>query len=173
MIGSTGITEKKGSPNVQVPERLMQDLSKVKKSAKDMEGVFTLEMFKAMRETVPEGGAVTRSEGEQMFTSMLDEKMSGGVGSEAGHWEHGLARSIFHQLARGVIAQSGVGPEVADAALKRLEQPHLSLEGASMGSRRLTEVAEKAAQKGALELRGRLMAHEPASTNLNTKLSTK
>ena len=43
-------------------------------TAKQLEGVFVLQMLKAMRATVPKGGITEASNGEETFTSMLDEK---------------------------------------------------------------------------------------------------
>jgi Rod binding domain-containing protein len=68
---------------------------KIRKTAKQLEGVFVLQMLKAMRETVPKGGIVDASDGEQTFTSMLDQKVAEKIPSQ---WKHGLTDALTKQL---------------------------------------------------------------------------
>lgn len=69
---------------------------RLRKVARDLEGVFVEQMFKAMRETVPEGGVVDGGTGEEMFTALLDQKMSALVPAR---WDDGLAEAVYRQLA--------------------------------------------------------------------------
>ncbi|MCL2690418.1 MAG: transglycosylase SLT domain-containing protein [Chitinispirillia bacterium] len=65
--------------------------------AQDFEALFTSMMLKAMRRTVPEGGLIPASMGQQIFTEMLDgeySKMMAGKGSL------GLAEMIFKEIER-------------------------------------------------------------------------
>jgi len=65
--------------------------------AQEFEALFTNMMLKAMRRTVPEGGLVPTSMGQQIFTEMLDgeyAKMMAGKGSL------GLAEMIFREIER-------------------------------------------------------------------------
>ncbi len=78
--------------------------------ARDMEGVFVEQLFKAMRETVPEGGLMDGGSGEAMFTGMLDQHLAA---ETPARWEHGLAEALYRQL-RGA---AGLGaPEPAAGA---------------------------------------------------------
>ena len=69
--------------------------------ARDLEGVFVEQLFKAMRESVPEGGVVDGGTGEEMFTGLLDQKMSA---LAPARWERGLADALYRQL-RGRVGE--------------------------------------------------------------------
>lgn len=68
---------------------------KLEKTAKQLEGVFVLQMLKAMRATVPKGGIVDASDAEQTFTSMLDQKIAEKIPAQ---WKHGLTDALTKQL---------------------------------------------------------------------------
>ena len=70
---------------------------RLRATARQLEGVFVEQMFKAMRETVPEGGATSGGSGEEMFTGMLDQSLAGEV---PGRWSNGLAEALYRQLQR-------------------------------------------------------------------------
>ena len=77
--------------------------------ARDLEGVFVEQLFKAMRESVPDGGVVDGGTGEEMFTGLLDQKMSA---LAPARWERGLASALYDQL-RGRVGDektAGVTP---------------------------------------------------------------
>jgi len=76
--------------------------ARLQKSARQLEGVFVLQLFKAMRETVPEDGAVEGGAGEQMFTGMMDEKLADQL---PGQWHHGIGEGLIRQL-RHALSQS-------------------------------------------------------------------
>ena len=64
--------------------------------ARQLEGVFVEQMYKAMRETVPEGGAVDGGSGEAMFSGMLDQHLATLTPER---WdERGLAAAVYRQL---------------------------------------------------------------------------
>ena len=68
---------------------------KIQNTAKQLEGVFVLQMLKAMRATVPKGGIVDASNGEETFTSMLDQKIADKIPAQ---WKHGLTDALMKQL---------------------------------------------------------------------------
>lgn len=68
---------------------------KLQNTAKQLEGVFVLQMLKAMRATVPKGGVLEASNGEETFTSMLDQKMADKIPAQ---WKHGLTDALMKQL---------------------------------------------------------------------------
>jgi flagellar protein FlgJ len=85
------VVESSASRPPSAPDRLRE-------AAHDLEGVFLSQMFKAMRDTVPrEEGLFGSSEGEDMFSEMLDEvfgklaaqQLKGGVGD-----------ALYRQLSR-------------------------------------------------------------------------
>lgn len=80
---------------------------KLRDAARQLEGLFVQELFKAMRATVPQGeGIVSGGAGEDMFTSLFDQHVAAAAPSR---WERGLADALYRQLR-------GVGPVLAPAA---------------------------------------------------------
>ena len=77
--------------------RPASDAERLRATARQLEGVFVEQMFKAMRETVPEGGALSGGSGEEMFTGMLDQSLAEEV---PGRWSNGLAEALYRQLQR-------------------------------------------------------------------------
>jgi flagellar protein FlgJ len=73
----------------------------LRKTARDLEGLFVQQLFKAMRETVPEGeGIVSGGAGEDIFTGLLDEHLAAETPKQ---WESGVAEALYRQL-RGIGA---------------------------------------------------------------------
>jgi len=68
--------------------------AKLRESAQQLEGVFLQQLFKAMRETVPEGGLGGGS-GEEMFTGLMDEQIAADTPK---HWERGLGEALYRAL---------------------------------------------------------------------------
>ena len=68
---------------------------KLQGTARQLEGVFVLQMLKAMRATVPKGGITEASNAEETFTSMLDQKMADRIPAQ---WKHGLTDALTKQL---------------------------------------------------------------------------
>lgn len=61
-----------------------------------MESVFMGELLKAMRDTVPAGGALESGAGEEIFTGMLDEHIAG---LAAARQSQGVGEALFRQLS--------------------------------------------------------------------------
>jgi flagellar protein FlgJ len=64
-------------------------------AARNLEGVFVAQLFKAMRETVPEGGVISGGAGEDMFSSMLDQHMSDLAPQQ---WNSDLGAALLKQF---------------------------------------------------------------------------
>lgn len=60
------------------------------------------QLFKAMRETVPENSLFSGGTGEEMFTSMMDSHLAAQV---PGAWANGLADALYRQL-RGAMGNA-------------------------------------------------------------------
>lgn len=69
--------------------------ARLRQAAQQMEGVFLAQLLQAMRDTVPSDGLLSPGSGEQMFTSMLDERVAQ---TAASRQEHGLGAVLFRQL---------------------------------------------------------------------------
>jgi len=71
--------------------------ARLRKTAFQLEGVFVQRLFAAMRDTIPDDGALSQSDAESTFTSLLDEKLAERAPAQ---WngEHSLAQALYHQL---------------------------------------------------------------------------
>lgn len=84
---------------------------KLRDAASQLEGLFVQQMFKSMRETVPQGeGIVSGGTGEDIFTGLLDEHLAADTPRQ---WERGMADALYRQLRGGVSAVSSTQGEVA------------------------------------------------------------
>ena len=79
-----------GGPAAMTPEE-----TKLRRATQELEGVFVQELFKAMRDTVPEGGIVDGGPGEEMFSDMMDQQISA---EAATGWERGIGAALYRQL---------------------------------------------------------------------------
>lgn len=79
--------------------------ARLRQASRDLEGVFVEQLFKAMRETVPENSLFSGGAGEEMFTGMMDSHLASQV---PGSWNDGLGESLFRQLR---AALGGTAPE--------------------------------------------------------------
>jgi len=83
--------------------------AQVLKLSKQLESVFVNQLFQAMRESVPDESPVGESTGRELFTSMLDEKLSDVA---AQHMSHGISEALYRQLC-GRLPASPAGPAAA------------------------------------------------------------
>lgn len=70
-------------------------LARLKDTARKLEGVFVEQMFKAMRETVPQDGLTNGGQGEEIFSGLLDQRMADEVPAQ---WHRGMADALFREL---------------------------------------------------------------------------
>ncbi len=90
MSDITGVGSSAAGADAPSEQRRLRD------AVGQLEGLFVQQLFQAMRETVPKDGLTDGGAGEQMFTSMLDEKLSAMVPAS---WDHdGLSDAIMRQL---------------------------------------------------------------------------
>lgn len=74
--------------------------AKLRKAAQQLEGVFVQQLYKVMRETVPQQeGIVSGGAGEDMFTGLLDQHLAAETPK---HWQTGLSDALYRQLSRGL-----------------------------------------------------------------------
>jgi peptidoglycan hydrolase FlgJ len=76
--------------------------ARLRSVARQMEGLFVEQLFKAMRETVPQDGVLHGGQGEEIFTGLMDQHLAGQVPAR---WDSDLSAAIYRQLA----ARSGSG----------------------------------------------------------------
>lgn len=73
------------------------DEKALKQSAEALEGLFVQQLFQAMRAGVPTDGLVERGPGEDMFSSMLDQRIAEDV-ARHDSGPHDLSASLFDAL---------------------------------------------------------------------------
>jgi flagellar protein FlgJ len=85
---------------------------KLRGTAQQLQGVFVEQLFKAMRDTVPQDGVFSGGQGEEMFRGLLDQHMSEIVPT---HWTgvHSLGETIVRQLSQRA-SQSPAAPASAE-----------------------------------------------------------
>jgi flagellar protein FlgJ len=90
--------EKLAAPKTPDPHVALRGL------AIEMEGVFYKQLFDAMRKSVPDGGLIESSYAQDVFTSMLDEKVAAAAAERA---RHGLSEALYRQLSRHLDGMGG------------------------------------------------------------------
>jgi flagellar protein FlgJ len=102
-----------GSTTPTPETRAANDEARLKKTAKQLEGVFVEQLYKAMRETVPQGeGAVEGGTGEDMFTGLMDQKLAAETPTQ---WAHGLADAAYRQLRKALPQEGAAGAQGSTA----------------------------------------------------------
>ncbi len=82
-----------------VPDRL----ARLKDTSGKLEGVFVEQLFKAMRETVPQDGIADGGQGEEIFSGMFDQKLADQVPAQ---WHRGIASALMKELKDHVRPES-------------------------------------------------------------------
>ncbi|KJS19419.1 MAG: hypothetical protein VR72_18715 [Clostridiaceae bacterium BRH_c20a] len=77
-------------------EKGKEDDAKLMDASQQLESVFIHQMISQMRATIPEGGLLGKSQGEEIFQDMLDEKYAENISKAGGM---GLAKILYDQLA--------------------------------------------------------------------------
>ena len=81
----------------------------LRKSSKDLEAMFTQQLFKSMRDSVSTDGAIVeKSQGEEIFSGLMDERVAADTGTR---WHRGLGDAIYRALRQ----KAGLGPEPTPA----------------------------------------------------------
>lgn len=94
MTGSTSTT------------RQPDDSAKLRDAAKQLEALFVQQLFKVMRDTVPQQeGFVSGGSGEEIFTGLLDQHLAAETPRQLGS---GLTEALYRQL-RGYLPTSAKG----------------------------------------------------------------
>ncbi len=96
--------------------------NKLHKVAEQMAGSFAEQLFKAMRETVPQGeGAFDGGSGEEMFSGLMDQHLAAETPTQ---WARGLTDSIVRHLRGALAAQHGSTGETPSADANALQPLH-------------------------------------------------
>lgn len=116
------------------------DQRRLNEATADFEAMFIQQLFKSMRQTVPEdphGGLFAKSQGEKIFGEMLDGEYAKNM--SRGNSGLGLKEAIFKQtisiqLAQGVQAQDAVNlSHGSENSLNALQQSPIGKKGMARG----------------------------------------
>ncbi|MGB3212407.1 MAG: rod-binding protein [Desulforhopalus sp.] len=77
-------------------DRKSRDLESLRESSREFETLFVMEMYKAMRKAVPEGGLFEKSASTEIFTEMLDMETAKATTQGKGL---GIAEAMYNQMA--------------------------------------------------------------------------
>ncbi len=100
-----------GSPSRSEQSRVKQPLdgrgvdenAELRKLADQLQGVFIQQLFKAMRDTVPQSGSAFGQAGSEMFSGVMDEHLAASASVQL---QKGLGQAIYRQLSGHAEAQS-------------------------------------------------------------------
>jgi Rod binding domain-containing protein len=97
----------------------LDEMARLRKTAKQLEGLFVQQMFSAMRTTVPDDGAVSSGSGEAMFTSMFDQQLGDRFAQQS---KHGISDAIVARLKQR-LAATGPAPGADPKILPSITSP--------------------------------------------------
>jgi flagellar protein FlgJ len=104
-----------GASSAETPQE-----AKLRRTAHQLEGVFVQQLFKAMRDTVPQDGIAQRGQGEEMWSSMLDQHVAETAPEK---WHSSLGEALFRQLRAALPAEQKSATDAATAATQKGQTP--------------------------------------------------
>ncbi len=72
-----------------------RDLQSLRKSCQEFEAIYTQEMYKAMRKTVPEGGLFEKDMASELYKEMMDMEIAKSSASGKGI---GIGEAMYQQM---------------------------------------------------------------------------
>jgi len=93
--------------------RIQGPEARLRAATRLLEGTFYQELFKAMRETVPDGGGPGGAAGEEIFTGLLDQHIADAAALRT---ERGLGEALYRRFARLAGAGDAAATEAAGPA---------------------------------------------------------
>lgn len=90
------------------------DQKKLMEACQEFESVFVHKMISQMREAIPEGGLIPKSQGEKIFQDMLDEQYALKISKSGGM---GLAKILYDSLSANLNGgQNKVQQDTTDSS---------------------------------------------------------
>jgi flagellar protein FlgJ len=71
--------------------------AQIRKMAHELEGVFLNQLFQAMRASVPKDGIIEAAPGQELFTSLLDERLAS---QAAGRTQGSIGEALYRQMVK-------------------------------------------------------------------------
>ncbi len=78
-----------------------EELRKLKKACADFESIFTYQLLKNMRKTIPETKSGLNNYGKETYTMMMDQKLAESISSHADGL--GLQKVLFEQFTKNKV----------------------------------------------------------------------
>jgi flagellar protein FlgJ len=96
---SSSITSLKG-PEIagatnKITPKASKNLQALRKSCRDFEAIYTQEMYKAMRKTVPDGGIFEQDKAGDLYKEMLDMEIAKTTAAGKGN---GIGEAMYQQM---------------------------------------------------------------------------
>ena len=93
--------------------RIKGEEARLRAATRLLEGFTYQELFKAMRDTIPEGGALPGGAGKEIFEALLDQHVAqaAAMGSE-----RGLGSAMYRHFVKASASARHVGSDSSDAA---------------------------------------------------------
>lgn len=92
------------TPEATTRTAVQPEDAKLRKAVADLQGLFVQQLFKAMRDTVPQGdGIVSGGSGEDIFTSLMDQHVAAETPTR---WEGGVGEALYRQLRGAPVPAS-------------------------------------------------------------------
>lgn len=79
----------------QTTDKQSQDLEKLRETTREFEALYVMEMYKAMRKTVPEGGLFEKDTSTEIYQDMLDMEAARKTAAGKGM---GIGEAMFEQM---------------------------------------------------------------------------
>jgi flagellar protein FlgJ len=103
MTGADGLSGTSGASTGGILESLRSgkiqgEEARLRAATDALEGTFYQELFKAMRESVPESGLLDGGSGEDAFTAMLDQHLADVQASQS---EGGIGQALYQWFTNG------------------------------------------------------------------------
>ena len=90
--------------------------ARLREVSRQLEGVFIAYLFKAMRETVPDGGLTDGGHAEDVFSGMMDSQIAT---SAALRMRGGISEAVYRQLRSTATPQSDGEAAVDSKGIER------------------------------------------------------
>jgi flagellar protein FlgJ len=86
------------STNVPSARHSEDELKKIKKACADFESIFTYQLMKTMRQTIPKGQNTTGNYGKDTYTAMIDQKIAEDLAAKGKGL--GLQKVLYEQFTK-------------------------------------------------------------------------
>ena len=100
------------------------EAERLKAATQPMEGEFYQELFKAMRDTIPQDGLMGGGQGEEMFTSLMDQQFADAAAARS---HRGIGAALYRHFVRASGLEGEV-PPLADGGVRIEEEGEAPME---------------------------------------------